>query len=113
MPAEPSSRSSAGDVADVLARAADVEREIAEHAVPGARNLVGKRRGGCRQRLGVGHLEHGRDPAEHSRAAARLEVLLVLEPRLAEVHLGVDDAGQDMQAAGVDRLCRGGRSKLP
>ena len=28
----------------------------------------------------------------------RLEVFLVLEPRLAEMHLGVDDAWQDMQA---------------
>ena len=32
-----------------------------------------------------------------------LEVFLVLEPRLAEMHLGVDDAWQDMQAGGLER----------
>ena len=68
------------------------------------RHLVGERLGGGRERLGVGHLEHGRDAAHHRRAAAGLQVLLVLQPRLAEMHLGVDHAGQHVQARGIDRL---------
>ena len=41
-------------------------------------------------------------PPSTADAAAGFEVFLVLEPRLAEMHLGVDDARQDMQAGGVD-----------
>ena len=67
-------------------------------------DLVGERRVARRQRVGVGHLEDRRDAAQHGRARARLEVFLVLEAGLAEMHLAVDDAGQDMQAAAVDRL---------
>ena len=112
MPAQPGSRSSAGDVVDILARAAHVEREVAEHAVARARDLVGQRLGRGGQRLGVGHLEHRRDAAQHGGAAAGRQVLLVLEARLAEMHLAVDHAGQDVQAPAVDGLGRRGAREI-
>ena len=89
---------------DVLARAADIEGEVAEHAIARPRDLVGEPLGRRRQRLGVRHLEHGRDAAEDGAARARLEIFLVLESRLAEMHLRIDDTGQHVQAARVDRL---------
>ena len=55
-------------------------------------------------RLGVGHLEHRRDAAEGRRGRAGGEVFLVLEAGLAEMHLGVDDAGQHMQTAGIQHF---------
>src|SRR5690606_28216634 len=42
-----------------------------------------------------------------SGAAAGLQVLLLLEARLAEMDLRVDDARQDVQAGAVDRLAGG------
>ena len=74
------------------------------HAVKPALHLVGKR--GCvgRQRIGVGHLEHGRDATHDGGAGAGFEVLLVGDSRFAEMHLAVDDARQHMQTATVDRL---------
>ncbi|GFO81869.1 MAG: hypothetical protein A49_14960 [Methyloceanibacter sp.] len=90
------------EIARVLARRPDEEREIAMHA-PRAR---GDFRGQCfrarGRRAGVGHLEHGRDAAEHGRTAARLQVLLVLHAGLAEMDLGIDHAGQDVKAARID-----------
>ena len=83
----------------VLVRAADVEGVVAVHAVLGAGQLVGQRLGRGRVRIGVRHLEDGGDAAQHRAARAGLQVFLPLHARLAEVHLGVDDAGQDGQAA--------------
>ena len=48
--------------------------------------------------VGVGHLEDRGDAAEHRRGRARRQVFLVGQARLAEMHLGIDDAGQRMQA---------------
>ena len=92
------------DIVDRLARTADIESEIAEHAVARAAHLVGEccSRGG--QGLGVRHLEHGRDAAQDSCAAAGLQVFLLFEARLAEVHLAVDYTGQDVQPLAVDDL---------
>src|SRR5690606_24253304 len=87
-----------------LARAADVEGEIAKHAVARPCDLVCQSASGGRQRLGVRHLENRRDAAHHSTAAAALEILLVLEPRLAKMNLGVDHSGQDVQPSSVDDL---------
>ena len=101
------------NIGDVFARAADVEGEIGEHAVARARHLVGERFGTRRQRLGVGHLEHGRDAARDRRPASRLQVFLVLEARLAKVHLRIDDAGEQMQTLGVDRLGGLGAAERP
>ena len=36
----------------------------------------------------------------------------MLQPGLAEMHLGIDDAGQHMQSGGVETLGRGGGGKV-
>jgi hypothetical protein len=64
-----------------------------------------------RQGIGVGHFEHGRDAAHDGAARTGFQVLLVGEARLAKVHLGVDHAGQDVQAGAVDDFGRRGLSK--
>ena len=56
--------------------------------------------------LGVGHLEDAGDAAQHRGAAAGFEVFLVLGAGLAEMDLGVDDAGQDVKAGAIDDLGR-------
>ena len=89
--------------------AADEEGEVAVHAAGGAGDLVGKRLGGDGQRIGVGHLEDGGDAAHDRGARAGLEVLLVLGAGLAEMDLGVDDAGEDVEAGAVDDLAGGAR----
>ena len=90
------------DFGEIFPCAADVEREVAEHAMPGAPHFVRKRLGRGRERLGVGHLEHRRDPAKYGGAAAGLQILLVLQAGLAEVDLRVDHARQDVKAPAVE-----------
>ncbi len=99
------------DVAGIVARAADPEGEVAMHAVRAAPHLVGQRFRAGGQRVGVGHLEDGGDAAQHRRARAAFQVFLVLQPGLAEMHLAVDHAGQDVQAAAVDRRTGTRRAK--
>ena len=77
------------------------------HAAGGAGDLVLEGRARDGQRVGVGHLEDAGDAAHHRRQRAGRKIFLVLQPRLAEMHLGVDDAGQDVQAAAVDGLVGG------
>src|SRR3546814_17898230 len=55
---------------------------------------------------GVRHFENGRHPAQHSGAAARCEVFLMLKARLAEMHLTVDDARQNIQTRAVNHFTR-------
>ena len=110
-PAQPGSARVRGKFVDILARAADVEGEIAEHAVGGAADLVGERFGRDGGGLGVRHLEDGGDAARDRGAAAGLEVFLVLGARLAEMHLAVDDAGQDVKPGAVDGLGRASAAK--
>jgi hypothetical protein len=81
------------------------------HAVVPARDLVGERLGRGGERIGVRHLEHRGDPAHHGTARSRLQVLLVGQPGLAEMHLGIHHAGQDVQALAVDRLGGGSLSE--
>lgn len=76
------------------------------HAVRGPAHLVGKRFLARRQRLGVRHLEDRRDAAEHGGARTCLQILLVLQSRLAKMRLTVDHSRQHMQASAVD--CLGG-----
>ena len=95
-----------GQVLGVVARAADEEGEIAMHPVMRALHLVGHRLRAGGQRIGVRHLEHRGDAAHHRAARSGLQVLLVGEAGLAEMHLGIDHAGQDMQAAAIDGLGR-------
>ncbi|MGY2921516.1 hypothetical protein ACVWYP_007146 [Bradyrhizobium sp. USDA 3262] len=107
-PAQPRGALELRQIPHVLAGAADEEREIAMHAMAAALDLVGERLFRDRQRIGVRHLEHGGDPAHHRAARAGLEVFLLGQPGLAEMHLGVHHAGQDVQALAVDHLA--GRS---
>ncbi len=81
------------------------------HARAPAGDLVGKRRGARGRGLGIRHLEHGGDAAQHRRTAPRLQILLVGQARLAEMHLGVDDAGEHMQAGSIEdpRCARTGK----
>jgi len=101
-----------GDVLDVVLRPADIEREVAEHAVMGGRDFLAQPLRRRRAGVGVGHLEHGRDAAEHRTAAARLEVLFVRQPRLAKMHLAVDHAGDDCQPRGIDDFARRTRCNI-
>ena len=78
------------------------------HAVPAALHLIGKSLLADGQGIGVRHFEHGGDAAHHGAARAGFEVFLVGLARLAKMDLGVDHAGQDVQALAVDHL--GGRS---
>ena len=81
------------------------------HAALRAGELVGERVRAHRQRIGVGHFEHRGHAAENGRARAGLQVLLVNEPRLAKMHLGVDDAGKNVKAAAIDALARRGAAQ--
>jgi hypothetical protein len=92
--------------------AADPEGEIAVHAVVAAPHLVGQSLGARGLRIGVGHLEHRRNAAHDSGAGAGFQILLVVEPRLAEMDLGVDDAGQDMQPPAVDLALGAGLGEI-
>ncbi len=99
-----------GNVARILMGAADIKGEVAMHAILGARDLIGEIGRGRRERLGVRHLEHGRHAAQHRGARAGFEIFLMRRARLAEMHLRVDDAGQNMQPRAIDALgCRGAR----
>ena len=91
-----------GQVGGIVSRGADVEGVIAVHAVAGALELVehAVRRIGVGR--GIGHLEHGSDAAHHRGAAAGFKVFLVFQPRLAEVDLAVDHAGQHVEPGAVD-----------
>ena len=93
-------------ILNVLARAADEEGEIAMHAMAAAPDLVGEGLLRHRQRIGVRHLEHRRHPAHDRAARTGLQILLVRQPRLAEMHLRVHHAGQDVQPLAVDDLGR-------
>ena len=97
-----------GELMGVLARGADIEGKVAMHAVMRARDLVGQRLRAGGGRLGVRHLEHRGDAAQHRAARAGFQVLLVGEAGLAEMHVAVDHARQHVQAAAVDRLGGGG-----
>jgi hypothetical protein len=52
-----------------------------------ALQLVEQAFGSVRVGLGVGHLEDGRDAAEHGGSRSRLEIFLVFETRFTKVHL--------------------------
>ena len=80
--------------------AADIEGEIAMHAVVAARDLVGERLGVVVSGSVLGISNTAVTPPSTARARAGLQVFLVGQARLAEMHMAVDHAGQDMQAGG-------------
>src|SRR3546814_10685951 len=77
---------------------ADIEGMIAPHAMMAAPDFVLQPLRAIRVGAGVRHFENGRHPAQHSGAAARFEVFLMLKARLAEMHLTVDDARQNIRS---------------
>ena len=100
-----------GNVGDIVVRAADPEGEVAMHAALRPGELVGERVCARRQRIGVGHFEHRGHAAENGRARPGLQVLFMNEPRLAKMHLGIDDARKNMKAAAVDPFARRGAAQ--
>ena len=96
------------ELVGVLPRRTDIEREVAMHAVMRAGHLVGQSGGVRGVRLGVRHLEHRGNAAEHGSSRSAFEVFLVRQAGLAHVHVAVDHARQHMQAAAVDHLGGGG-----
>src|SRR3546814_15369555 len=77
-------------------------RSIAPHAMMAAPDFVLQPLRAISVGSGVRHFENGRHPAQHSGAAARFEVFLMLKARLAEMHLTVDDARQNIQTRAVN-----------
>ena len=71
---------------------------------PRALHDVAGHRGAVVHRLGVGHAADGGESAGRGRARAAFDGLGVLEARLAQVHVHVDEAGRDDQPAGVEDL---------
>src|SRR5215469_15070564 len=98
--------------ADVLRRSTHIERVIAMHAPLRPRELFLQRKARRRRRICVGHLENRRDPAEYGGTAAAFEILLVFVARLAEVHLGINDARENMQSARLETPGRRRAGKL-
>ena len=60
-----------------------------------------------RGRVGVGHVEKGGHASRHRRHRLGGDVGLVRQPRLAEMHMGVDHPGQQPQPPGLDALHSG------
>ena len=67
---------------------------------------LGKGFGVADGRQRVRHVEHGGDAAERRRRRAAAEVFLVRIAGVAEMHVNVDRAGQDMQPGRIQRFAR-------
>ena len=96
----------------VLVSAAHIEGMVAVHAVLGSDQLVGQRPGVGGGGLGVRHLEYRNHAPEHGALRAGFQVFLPLQPGLAEVDLGVDDAGHHRQPCGVENLAGRGLAQV-
>ena len=79
---------------------------VAVHAVLGTGEFVLKRFRVRRRGIGVRHFENSRHAPHDGRAGARFQILLVLHTRLAEMHLAVDHARQQMEPRAIDHLAR-------
>ncbi len=91
------------ELAKVVLREQAVEAEI--HAgFPRRLLLRTQLQGRARGRVRVGHLEHGRRAAHGGGAGA--PILLVGVARLAEMHVHVDGAGEEVEARDVHHLLR-------
>ena len=88
----------------ILVRRAD-QKTIVDHAPLGGDGLFeGKGFVGGRLRHDIGHVQHRRDTASSSSAALRLHIGLVCEAGVAEVHVGINHARQEIAALGIDNL---------
>ena len=76
------------------------------HAVGRGGDFGGERVGARGGRFRVRHFEDRGDPAQYGRPAPSLQIFLMLEAGLAEMHLAVDHAWENVQARGVDSLPR-------
>jgi hypothetical protein len=82
--------------------ARDGETVVGPHPALRAAVLVLQRGAVERRRIGVGHVHHAGQPAGDRGRRLGRHVGLVLEPRLAEVHLVVDHARQQAASVGID-----------
>ena len=86
------------------------QRHVDERAALQAAPLLVKRSGGHGRRVGVErHLDRRRRTTGSERPRARLKPLPIGAAGLVEVHVRVDNPGQEMQAGGVDLSRRGSR----
>ena len=109
-PAAPGRRSSSARSSTLSRVAPTIEGEVAMHAPAWPRATLSA----SASALAVGGLVFGISntavtPPKHRRPAAGCQVFLMLKPRLAEMDLAVDHAGQDMEARGVDGLAGSSR----
>ena len=72
----------------------------------GERMLLRKLDLARRRRIDVGHFEYGRHTAHRGGGGPRLPIFFVCVAGLAEMHMRVDGAGQDMHAGRVERFRR-------
>ncbi len=107
-PQTPRPSSSSGKGRDVGLGAADVEAHVAPGDGFDVVLLPGQAFGVGDRRAGVGHVEHRRQAAEDCAPCAGGDGFDRLVAGIAQVDVRVDQAGQDVQAAGVDRLVGGG-----
>ena len=110
-PAQPGSSSNRSSLS-AFSSVAPMKNAWSTQARPArAAQFVVQRRLVDRVGVGVRHLEKGRDPAHGGAGRAGRQVFLVLKAGLAEMDLGIDHAGQDGEAGGVETLRRSGRAK--
>ena len=93
---------------DVGLGAADIEAHVAPGLAFHVVLLPGELFGIGDRRRGVRHVEHRGKAAEHGGAGAGGDALHRLVAGVAQMHVRVDQAGQNVQAGGVDGLVGGG-----
>ena len=93
---------------EVVVGGAEVEPPVRHRARGGAGVLVRQRLGRHRQGPAVGHLQEAGDAPRDGRPRLGGDGALVLEARLAEVHLVVDHPREQPAARGVDDGSVGG-----
>jgi len=88
-----------------LSRAA-IKGEVYRGAVPGYLQLLLKGSGVHGSWYGVWLVYDRRHPSRRSRGRAAGPVLLVIGPRIPEVHMNIYGSGQNQHSPGIDALLR-------
>ncbi len=96
---------------EIVAGCPDVETEVDDRPGGGPLELVVESFERRRRRIGVRHLQIGGDAPLGAGPASGVEIFLVLHARFPEMHLIVDDPGEQVQAGPVDRFLDGGRRR--